>query len=210
MDVRDLLPDVLVEAPEVPDFAAEAALARSAREFCRRSLAWRQDLEPLDLERAEAEYELDPPAGAEVADLLSVTYRNRPLDKTTTGRLDAQSPGWRTAGGNPTAFTRRGINGVILDKMPPKFDLEAVQFHAALMPARGTYEVDELVMHEFEQGISAGAMYYLFKIPGKVWTDNGLAAAYLTQFDAAIAEAKSRAADGFMTGVARTIRYGGY
>ena len=67
--------------PHVPDPVAEQAVRDACIEFCKESLIWREQMDPLSSIKGEPVYELDVPTEANLAHVIDLYYAGRRLLK---------------------------------------------------------------------------------------------------------------------------------
>lgn len=208
MTLDDLIPQVVLEAPAVPDPIAGWQLAQAARELCTFSLAWQADFQ-VTLTGA-ASYALTPSVG-EVVEPLSATYSPATagtvllLQPTTPARLDSTVPDWRTQAGTPKWYFLPSQASVVWVPNPPS---GTATLRLALQPTLTARLIDDRVGNTFAEGIIHGALYRLFRMPRREWSDLNLASVYGELFERAKSTAQVRGVDGFAK-VGRAVRYGG-
>lgn len=208
MELNDLIPQVTVEAPEVPDFTASLNLVLAARELCAFSLAWQSDI-PVKL-AGKTSYSFIPTDG-ELVETLSATYSvsstgsTSRLQATTPTRLDIEDPSWRTRVGSPLWYWMPDQETIRFIPSPTQ---GTAVFRVALQPSMTDRVIDDRVGSVYQEAIVHGALFRIFRMPQRQWTDKGLAAYYQEIFERDKGEAQVRGVDGFAK-VNRRVRYGG-
>ena len=89
-----LLPEVMLHLPMALEFDVEYRLKQSARDFCRRSYAWRQpNTELLTTVAGQTSYDADLGFATEVAAVLSAWNGTTEIDVELPGEADDSAPG---------------------------------------------------------------------------------------------------------------------
>lgn len=193
-----LFPLILVELPGCPDLTIRTAINRAAIEFCRKSKAWIEPLDPVGLTPGQAEYEIDLPAGS----ALVVIEEARIGDRVLTPAIEAQIHGsWGRGDGDPTSYACRTNGLLLLDKRP--VERGAVSLTAALSPTLSATSLPDLLVDRHYEAICEGAKAILKRIPGQAWSDPAGAAAAYSLFADKTAEARIHVEHGFARGSMR-------
>jgi hypothetical protein len=208
MNLDDLIPQVALEAQDVPEFTASMQLVLSARELCTFSLAWQDDV-TVNL-NGKATYSFLPQDG-ELVEPISATFTESQTGSTsrvqftTPARLDQEDPSWRTRVGNALWAFFPDQETVQYVPNPPQ---GTIITRVALQPTMTDRTVDDRVGNLFSETIVHGALARLFRMPNRQWSDKGMAAYYQELFERGKGEAQVRGVDGFAK-VNRRVRYGG-
>lgn len=209
MNLDDLIPLVIVEAPAVPDVVAGYQVALSARDLCRFSLAWQSDISvTVD---GSATYAFVPPDEGELVEPVSgifatsVGASTSPLTPKAVAQLDRINPGWRTLLGSPSYYLLPDSETIQFVPNPP---LGTATIRVALQPSLTRRVLDDRVGERYAEAIVHGALYRLFRMPAREWSDPKHAAYYEELFEREKSDAQVKGVDGFIK-VARSVRYGG-
>lgn len=205
--LSDLVNTVMATLPGVPEPLAVVKYRDSAREFCRKTSAWRLSNPPASaVPGSTGEYAFDVPTDAEVFDLSFVRIgKGDPLTKATFEQIQGRT---YATGMGPRHY--RVAAGRLVIYPDPGQDVSAdLTTSAILRPTRDAQALDDAFADEFGEIIEAGALARLMAMPSKQWTDFEGAAYHTRLFYHAIDEWTSRGADGGMKGVPRRVRYGG-
>lgn len=201
-----------ISVPEAPWPVLRDALLSSARDFCRRTYAWRA-VNEIDTTPNSYAYYAFLDTVADVVDFVLITNTttgNEIKKKTPQQIVSEHGADLLTKVGEPEFAYLTGLvkNGVAFAPIPD--DVYRIHLEFAVIPlADNTPGLDDQLWTHYETPIIHGAMANLLEIPDKSWSDPRRAAYHRAEFEAAIPIAKSRAADGNMTGVVRKVRYGG-
>lgn len=189
MDFTTLANDVALDAQECPIPVIESALRRAVREFCEKTGLWAEDLAALALLADTAEYTLIAPEGAELVRVEKARYAGVPLTVYSEAEMDAARTAWRDdTGAGLYALVSLSRAVVRAYPVPSVDDANAVVVRAALKPDRSATTCHDDV-EAWAEGVIAGALFYLKKMPGKPWTDREVAREYQHDFNEAIGDA---------------------
>ena len=208
--VDSLLPRITVHAYSAPNNLIRQAIVESAREFCRETRFWREDLAAVDTVVDQTTYALTLPASSEAIDFNDVYYSTkRSLIAKTIRQLDTINHQWRTQTGEPYYYMRVDNASVKLVYIPQEVITGAIQVNAILQPTLATTTIDDVILEDYDETIVHGALYRVLRVPGRAWSDMSTANYYEGLFRAKLDEAASKATDGRIKGVIRTVSYGG-
>lgn len=171
-----------------PETLVEEMLLEAAGDFCRRSGAWREELEPVDLEAGEAVHELEPPFGAEIAVLLKALQDGRSLQQSSAGALIGCS-----LSGMPTHIAVE--SGQQIRVCPIPNGPGEIHVYAALTPVRA--EVPDWLVSRYRDALIYGAVWRLMEQPGNAWSAVEASRYYRQRFDEEVARAKREAMTSF-------------
>lgn len=226
----EFLSGILVDVPGCPDFAIEREVRNAAIQLCRRSLCWRQKLDPITVLANVGSYTLDKPtSGTRIIKIYDVVLSTpsidpaiaqpdvRLLQSKTVQALDAANPTWRQSQAqalaasylsiSPTLFYTQDTPDAILLAGVPVMN-GTLDVLASVAPTITATGMDAWVAEQHYEAIIHGAKARLMAIPQKPWTDFNAAAWHTTEFDTAISGANVEAAQGFQSDA--PIRTTGY
>lgn len=190
-------PMLLAELPGCPLPLVRSALNRSAAEFCAASLAWQEDLDPIQVATGIAEYELDLPADSQLVVIRKgeLKINGRPL--LPISNASAVNP---SVTGSPTHYFQRGYGAVGLYPNPSDATGLLMTVRAVLKPTATASSLPAILADRYYEGVSEGAKAILKRMPGKAWSDPaGAALSYqLQKTEAAKARISNEA--GFVAG----------
>ncbi|MBB3010627.1 phage adaptor protein [Cupriavidus alkaliphilus] len=203
----DLFNEVLPELPGVGEALATNAIRNAIIEFCQGSWAWRYFMDPLPILAGLSACELDPPPGAEVAQVLVAKVDGVPLTATNEKDLTAAMPRWQTETGRPMYFLTDDPAQIILAPVPDTKIMGGLVVTVALQPTRGSTGFPTWIWSRYFDGLAAGAKARLMAMPGKPWTNLQQALLYRAQFQSAMASAKVESQKSLSRGPLRTTSY---
>lgn len=186
----DLLSRVLDEMPSVPKVLALRALSDSVKEFCDRTHAWQEAIDPVRVRAGRQECEVNPPQGTLVASLLAVRRGSERLTPIYT-----QHPYRATnapQAGRPRAYTQVSPTELLLDRVP--LEDEQLTATAALTLVNGnvTATIPDGLFAEYGEAIANGAKMRLARQATQPWAALDLAAMYGSQYYTEVNLAKQR------------------
>jgi|TARA_B110000444_G_scaffold260900_1_gene309835 hypothetical protein len=205
---ESLLPEVLPMVVGCTDTLVENSIRSSVIEFCERTSAYQQELDPLTTILNVYEYDLEPPTGTTVHKVLWVTHDGEDLEPTTTTLLEQRVPRWRSDNGTPAYFVQQSSSLIWLVPTPSSKLANSTIIRAVLKPTHTSSSCDDGVMNDYRDTIVNGALNRLLRIPNKDWTDLNGAQYYGALFNQGVEDAERRARNAD-TGVRRRVRYGG-
>lgn len=190
MNLTEFLPDIYLEAPGCPELVALNALRHTLRDFCERTHAWQETLDAIAPLEGFPSYDMDAPPDSEVAVILSATYAGRPVPVTTAREMDFHATDWRNVSGGSVSAIIPGVSSIRVYPVPVADDEDTIVIRAALRPTHSATTCGD-VLDGWREGIAAGALARLKKIPNKPWSDREAVSVYARDFGNAIADALS-------------------
>tara|TARA_R100000541_G_scaffold142_6_gene544 strand:+ start:669 stop:1301 length:633 start_codon:yes stop_codon:yes gene_type:complete len=191
-----------------PDSLVETNIRSATIEFCERSKAYVQDLDPITTVSGVFEYDFDQPSGTEVHQILWMTFDGNDMDPISPRSLELNYPDWRDRTSRPHVYLQKTPNTFWVVPVPQTTLTNGLIAAVALKPTRTTSNVDTTFSNTYRDGIIYGALYRLLRMPNKEWTDVPAAREYLLQFNQEIQQAELRARGGDL-GVNRKVKYKG-
>lgn len=198
-EVLDLLAELRLGAPGVPEALAAERYVRAAREFLTETRGFRHEPSEWQLQ-APGEFTFQAPAQTEAFDAVWAFYGNTPLRKATSRHFSNR------AGGHPVRYA---VANQRLRVDPGGADPAKLRVCLALRPVLGATEIDDAVVSAFGEIIERGALARLLLMPRRPWTDTSTGASLMSWFREDMDRWRSKAADEGMIGVVRQVRYGG-
>lgn len=199
MRLSDYVRDIEPQAGGAPEPVIVRTLEQAARDFCRRSGIWRQDLDPVSLTADEAQYDFDAPFGADVEFIVHAYYGESALSRTGLNVLLAASRSGAT--GAPTHIAAETGQQFRLYPTPDSSATKTVTVHAALVPTRE--EVPDWLAR-YRDALVYGALWRLMEAPGQPWSNVQAAQYYDQAFRQEAARAKREALTSF--GAPQSVR----
>ncbi len=176
-DLDQVIRDVIIEMPTVPESAIVFHARRAIVDFCDASHYWLEDIGPVRVSQGRDTYDLPISRSFGVVSVLSVTASNGNGDENRhLQRSNDENVKYR--------FTQRTPFTISVN---PSDDLDQwdLSIIAALRPVEvsGRFRFSEVILGDYYDAIVAGTKYRLYKIPQKDWTDLQQAAVNQGVFD---------------------------
>lgn len=204
--INEVLDDLRLYAPGAPEPVLVRAYIHAVRRMAEHARVWRSDDVGVTQTVDDGVMNLRPGSDAgdaEVYDAVYVMYQDDVLKKAS----DRQMAGLK--GSKPAAYRIRP-NRLFFAPKDADIDEDLFDGLFILRPARNAEFIDEELVDEFKDQFERGALARLLAQPGQTWTSFDGAEFYEQMFRSDMDYWQSRAADDFMTGVPRKVRYGGY
>ena len=218
-----LQPSLRIQLPGILEPVLADTILRVTRQFFWRSEAWKYTydngldwtLTQLALEAPVAGTDIPTKCIVKRVDQIKYDSGGDAWDDEvqfkTRDQLDRENPNWNTeVGTSPTAWTHGNDGAALVIPQVAATVTTAFLIRAIVAPVFTdvTDTLPDFLFYEHEEALKYGVLAELMKQPGKDWSDSALAAFYLTQYEASIRSAKSRAEADF--GQPKdTMAYGG-
>lgn len=202
----DFMPDIAPWVGGCPTIMIEQAILNATIEFCRESLWWRVDHDPITAMPSVSEYDLSAPSGSAIIRPVSATFEGDDLPPKDTNWLDANVTDWQTDEGNIYYFNVPSHGTVRLVRIPEKLYLNALRVRMALMPSRTATTIDDTIYNHHYETIGHGAKARLMAVPDKPWSNPGEAAYYAGLFEQAVSKARIEAEMGY-AGATQSVKW---
>lgn len=177
-EYHDLL---LPELPGCTIAMVNLHLRETARDFCRRTSAWRQDLAAVNTVGGQADYPLTLPAESQLVRVTDLTvhgrrlWRSVELDKADAG---AQQPKYGIT--EPPFDLDDNLSEITLhaDEVPGESVVGGLQASAVLTPTTTATALPDFLLGQYSEAMRHGTLARLMLMPKKPWTDRVLAGVY--------------------------------
>lgn len=206
--LKELRPEIQAYIPFAPNPTLDRALRRAAIQFCERSLAARETLDPLTLVGTIEAYELDLPPQTKLVEIIEARYDKSTLAISSERELSIDMPEWKTAHNTPKRIYRKQGNFVGFAPAPAKTEAVAVDLTVAVAPTRNATQIPEILAETYLDALVAGALSLLYAMPGLEWSNPREAQSASLMFFAGIRVAQGEA-NRNSTRRRKTVRYGG-
>lgn len=218
--ITDLLPQLRIELPGIPEPVLVDGLHAALDDFLKQSEVWKFSVATilnwttaLSFPALGAATEI--PASTRVVRIDTVKYgvggtNLKPVPFKTRDQLDSELPDWEVrTGSSPDVWTN---NGPGVPQIVPIADadvLGSLQIRVILSALDQSVTVPTFIIAEFADEIRYGTLARLMKIPGKDWTSLSAASSYKALFNVGVKKAKSRSEAEYGQPVSREMAYGG-
>lgn len=196
--------------PSCPDTLIENSIRSATIELCEKTGVYQAELDPITTVAGSFEYDLEPPSGTAVHEILWATYDGTDLEPITSALLEQRIPEWRQSGneGTPEYFVKQSQSLFYLAPVPNVTKVLSVLLRAVLKPTHTSTSCSDDIMNDYRDTIVNGALLRLLRMPGREWTDYSGAGVYAALFNEQLVEAEKRGRQS-ETRVARRVKYGG-
>lgn len=196
--VDELLPDMLLQAPDVSDVALRRALQLAAQDMFREADIWVHEFQ-FSLFEGIDQYQLPIPTGTRIARVEWVQIDKRdlkPLDLEDIA--EGREKGYHITNDEPHLL--------LVTEHVERVDGRA---SVRLYPTPATTELPDWLVHDFRTAIVNSGLARIYGAPGSPWFDPNLATLLVSQVGQQVLKGK-RLVDNRKRGKNRTVRYGGY
>lgn len=186
------LPHVLPYVPNCLEDQAVVAIRNACIDFCRESHLLQDDITPANAVAGTNTYSLSAPAGYVPAQVLSLYYVGRRLDRKSQAELEKlYTRDWQSLSGTPKVFTQLKPDTFTVALSPSENVTAAFTGRLAYMPSRASTTVDDMVLERFLDTVVHGALLRLKRTPDQPYTDPKGVPYCQTEFRKGCAEARA-------------------
>lgn len=185
-----LLSRVNDEFPNVPKQVALRALSDATKEFCKRTHAWQDTTDNIQVRTGVDRYDVGVGSGVQIVALKDVRFNGNkvyPL-ATEVARLRSRDP----QPGVPVAYIQVSPSAIQLVRVPDEPAVLQVTSALTLTLGNVTANVADSVIDEYGEAIACGAKARLVRQSNQPWYAPDAVAGYAGPFYSAVAEAKRR------------------
>lgn len=199
MNIDDLLIHVLPYVPGCPESMARTMLRHAAREWCRDTEVWSEDLPPVMTQVGKSVYALNTEAHEEVARIRSVKIGDQVYEVVPHGSAKNIILKHRANDlcYEPFLCWTKNLEDISIYPAPVVAGLGIV-VEAVMMPSVQAEELQEEALGRYQESIAGGALMRLLSMPKQEWTDSGAASERGSQFMADKVDAQFNASLGFV------------
>ena len=183
----DLTTEVVLELHGCPNLIIEPELKRSAIEFFNDTKTWRVSDSPA-LEAGESSVAVPLPTNTALVEVITVSYQGNPMTPTTLEAV-MMDP---ISGTSPCRFYEQD-SVIHLDPKPANLEDKTVDVLIAIKPNRASTELPDLIVDQYFDCISKGALARLTSMPEKPWTNAQLFQKSMLEFEMGKKEAIKKA-----------------
>jgi len=205
---ESLVKEILPYVAGCPDSVVESTLRAATIEFCEKTKAYIQDLDPITSISGTYEYDFGQATGTSVHSILWMIYDGEDLDPISPRSLELNYPDWRDRSTKPQVYLQKTADTFWVVPVPNSKITNGIQLSVALKPTRTTNNISTSFANDYRDGIIFGALYRLLRVPSRDWSDPVAASDYLGLFNEQVAAAELRARSGDL-GVRRLVQYKG-
>jgi hypothetical protein len=188
VSLDELLPEVLIFVPNVPDPVAYRFLREAARKLCQTAKVLRYSPPAISL-RTPTPQILPTLVDTEFVEIESARVGDNYLTPVTIDWLDAERPGWDKPGqssGTASFIVQTGPDNVQV--VPPEYAVVGagaaplLHLRCVMQPSRGCITIDSELVDLFGTLIGRGAAAQMLMLPGVDFANPSLGAAMYAEF----------------------------
>lgn len=185
-----LIPFITLDVAGAPDPVIVAMTNMAARELCLRSGCWNEH-EDIPLVADRGEYEPSMPSDAQVRFVKSIMLNNREIDPASEDRILYYMRSAFSATGSPLFFYMlNDMSFRVLPKPTVNDDGQIMNVRTVFVPKLGSTVFDSNLIERYAETLIAGAKWKLMEMPGKPWSNPGLAAYNKGVFEEGVTKAR--------------------
>lgn len=195
--LETFIPDIAVECSGASNPLILSAVRTAVIEFCRKSLYWQEETDPVQIVKGVAEYALSTPTGRQIVQIMSVNIDGEgTLPPLTLEQVERALPQWRTVQGSPVGFV--AVNPETFRLTPVPDATGTLTATVAYAPTRtdGVVVPDAIYDQHFEV-IKHGTLSRLKAMMGHAFYDPQAAIYYTGRFSAGVNAAAVERNKGF-------------
>lgn len=177
----DFHPYVLPDVTGCPIPLLDQALRDTARDFCTRTKAWRQWMDPFTASGSSSVYEFEADQGTEVVAAVAVSVAGEDYSVLGSHALPASWQSGEQGRIKDKTMVHISSSEGVFYPMPMAGD--SIVFQLALRPPMSGTGVGDVIFAEFTEAIAAGTKARLMAKPRKEWTDLQTAAMFGMQYE---------------------------
>lgn len=150
------------------------AILKASIDFLKKSGAWRYKADPITVGAGFNLHEIDIPRDTKIRTIQSVTYAGLPLHVYEPDEIDRVRPNWRDEEG-------AGIDSLVPTDEPNEIQLipkptaalsHPIYVTVTLTLTRAATSIDSQVYEDWADVIRCGALWRLYGMRGKAWSDS--------------------------------------
>lgn len=194
--LETFIPDIAVECSGASNPLILSAVRTAVIEFCRKSLYWQEETDPVPIIKGVAEYELYAPTGRQIVLIMSVNIDgDGTLPPLTLEQVERALPQWRTVRGDPAGFVVINPETVRLTPVPNTSG--TLTATVAYAPTRTGGVVPDAIYDQHFEVIKHGTLSRLKAMMGHAFYDPQAAIYYTGRFNAGVNAAAVERNKGF-------------
>jgi hypothetical protein len=183
----EFLNRVMPELPGCPVPMVMGVALEVLEDFCDRTRAWAQTLDPIELVTGQAVYSVDVPSGSR---LLSIRLASGPqmrVTPRTRTEMAGIHPGWEAQQGSDPVHMIVDIDASEIRVYPiPSVDGKLLRLDVELCPFGALQMLPDGVMRRYSTAIVSGVKARLMAKPKKSWSSPEMVGYYTQVYEDAV------------------------
>ncbi|MBT4068645.1 MAG: hypothetical protein HOE77_08120 [Candidatus Marinimicrobia bacterium] len=194
-----LADELRIDIPEVVDALAIREVRNIAIDFCERTRCWKFEQDTI-ITTTNSEYDMEPPSGAVVSEIIRVEYGGTILVGKPYEKLINYTSGATQYYGM--------INPKVIRLSPTPVAGKALDMLVVLKPSTTAKRIEDYIFNEYSDAFRHGALMRLFAMANKPWTDGSLAGYHRDEYRDLIDVITTKSETGGVR-TTHTVQYGG-
>lgn len=182
---------------------ADLHIVMACREFCRRTSAWKEWLDPVTFDGTRATFDHDLTSRQEIFRYTRAVLNDSTEDDYNIVSRSALPADWDAGTNTLLDRTVVHIDAAQFMVFPTPVDGDTLRMEAVFLPKNGSTQVADVLYDRYAKAIADGTAALLLAIPNMPWTNEKHAGHHTGLFEAAI---KSAANDGFAQRKVKRVR----
>lgn len=198
----DFLDLVMPHVPGASTAIATHEVKMTVIDFCKRSMAYQRDHDPVTVIRNMIDYDLDPPTGTLVIKVMKAWYKDNELNPVSPEYItnptfyNSSFAGANVVLSTPNVYTQKDERTVSIFPFPDTTVSMGLTMRVALKPTMASTTVDNFILEDHGETIMHGTLQRLFASPGKPYSNPNLATAHGAMFMEGVNTARQNATRG--------------
>lgn len=172
---------------ECPEITMEIAIRDAAIEFCRKAYVWKEELDPIQVQKGVHTYELGASRNVICEHIVEAFFGEQELVAAKASNLPSNRDTYEA---KPRAYSLMFGDQVRLYPIPDTAGV--LKITAALTPSSTATGIDSTLFERYKEVIAHGAKHRLMAVPSKSWSNPAAAQYHMQQFMRGIGEARIR------------------
>jgi len=202
VSINEFVDDVMSEVPGCPIYTVRDKIRIAAIDFCKTTGVSVNTTYELDLDAGDSMLQVPSPSVSVVpwqVLWLKTSYGPVwPVGRRVLVDHDAEWAGLTAE--YPTCYIRKSNTELQLIPTPTVNDPGVMTIHCSYIPARSAMRFDSVLLDEYQEAITHGALYRLLKMSSDPWYDRAESMERRDFFSIAQSEARALADKDFQTG----------
>lgn len=182
--------DVAIDVPGCPDPTIELAVRRIVIDFLERTHWLARTAAPIDIAAGAAARTFGTPlisvSSERVLRIQAAWISDRDTDILSPDEVAETMPDWKTRTGTPLYIVQERPDEYWVVPAPTATMTGALRLKIAVAPTETATGCEDVVRAHWRDAIASGAKARLLAMPGKPWSNPGLAAYHLGVYEEAV------------------------
>ena len=192
---EDFFPQILPDAPGVPEPIAINAIRNACIEFCEKSLILARDLDPITIRQGIIDYDLEADSGYLVTKVMTAFVENTKINPMAPDFVREAAvynrlfSSYQAQQSTPSAYLQKSERQITIWPVPEKDYSNGLTISVS---------VDGVLLEDYAEAIASGALRRLMATVGTSYSNPKMAAVHEGMFQVALNVARQRATHGYV------------